>query len=55
MLDERRDIAKVVARLILALVHSLAFPIPAPGDMELPLTILHQLMVLIERANEDSV
>ena len=55
MLDKRRDIAKVVAGLILALVHCFAFSITTPGDMELPLTILHQLMVLIERANEDSV
>ena len=55
MLDELGDIAEVVARLVLALVHSLAFPVTAASDMELPLSILHQLVVRVEWAHENSV
>jgi hypothetical protein len=54
MLNELGDIAVEVAGLVLALVNSLAFPIAAPSDVELPLAILHQLVILVERAYENS-
>ena len=53
MLNELGDIAIVMARLVLALVHSLAFPVTTASDVELPFSILHELVVLVERAHKD--
>ena len=55
MFNELRNIAIVMAWLVLALVHRLAFPVSTASDVELPFSILHELMVLVERAHKDSV
>ena len=53
MVDEFGDVTEIVAGLVLASVDRLALPVPAACDMELPLSILHQLVVSVVWANKD--
>ena len=53
MFHQSRDISEVVTTLVLTRIHRLAFAVAASSDMEAPFTIFHQLMVLVERANEN--
>lgn len=53
MLDQLGDVTEVVTWLVLALIHSFTLPISTPRDMELPLAVLHQLVILVEWAYKD--
>ena len=54
MLNQSSDIAEIMTRLILARVHSLPLAITTPSDVECPLPVLHEFVVGVVWANEDS-
>lgn len=54
MLNQSSNIAVVMTRLILARIHSLSLAITTTSDMECPLPVLHEFVVGVVRANEDS-
>jgi len=50
VLDESGDVTEIVCRMVLAGVDSLTFAVTTACNVELPLSILLQLVVLVERA-----
>lgn len=52
VVDEEILVTEVMRRVKLTTVDDLASAIAAPSDMELPLVVLHQLVVRIERTYE---
>ena len=54
MLNKLGNITVVVTWLILALVDSFTLPVSTSSHMELPLSIFHQLVILVEWADKYS-
>jgi hypothetical protein len=52
MVDEFLRVTEVVGGVELTAVDSLADPVSASGDVELPLAILHVLVVAVEGTEE---